>query len=847
MPIHRPLLALAFILTITGLPAQNTFPDGRLDPTRNAATTSQPLHTPLPDEYIWTAGDITVRRPDRSNFPWNRPLLRTDPHFFRARFSVIRIPDAATLYIAGPREAHVYLNGHLLADFTSNIDAPINFRVFHADATQALRIGDNTLAIEAIRGRGVASGARAIATQQLAYGEVLAAEIIPAAFGVEAPALIITDTNWRSTATRAGHWQDSAFDDRAWPAVASLGPIEGNKDLFQWNADAGMYAWPGYMGMSEPLRTYTLKPQAVTHVYAAHSRLANLDALTRPSASPFTITLPNASTDAEPPSLLLDFGREVSGRLLIESACDCIAALSIAYGESEIEAMSTGLTSGQQGGNYLGTNIVEVPAHGIARGPKSGFRYVRIAFLRGAPLTTFKSIRVEGIYYPVNYAGHFESSDPLLNRIWETGAYTAHLCMQDGIWDAAKRDRGHWAGDLDVAGRVISTVFADTLLIEDTLRGLVPEGTAPAPAVNGIPGYSALWVTSLYSLYLHSGDRAFLASQRDDLLRILAGMDTTLDSTGLLANTRQAWLFLDWAPGLHTDTPEARIGTELQYIRAYTAAARLFTYLGDTANNTKYEARARKSIAAAQAAFRDPDTGTYGRTWQLNSLATLTIADSKDTAIWNNILSHVKQDSPTDQIITPYFNAYLLDAMASLGHRREALDWMRQYWGGMLAEGATSFWESYDLRWPKSNPHLSLQADDTSGYFVSLAHGWSAGPTTWLTENILGITPIEPGYGTVDIHPDLLDLAWAYGAVPTPHGLIKINVDKKGGIILDLPQGVSKAVVRFTPLDPNAEVYVNGRLFRCVTCLRNGPREPVRVIELTNPGHYEITARNPGR
>jgi hypothetical protein len=419
--------------------------------------------------------------------------------------------------------------------------------------------------------------------------------------------------------------------------------------------------------------------------------------------------------------------------------------------------------------------------------------------------------------------------------------------MQDGIWDAAKRDRGHWAGDLDVAGRVISTVFADTLLIEDTLRGLVPEGTAPAPAVNGIPGYSALWVTSLYSLYLHSGDRAFLASQRDDLLRILAGMDTTLDSTGLLANTRQAWLFLDWAPGLHTDTPEARIGTELQYIRAYTAAARLFTYLGDTANNTKYEARARKSIAAAQAAFRDPDTGTYGRTWQLNSLATLTIADSKDTAIWNNILSHVKQDSPTDQIITPYFNAYLLDAMASLGHRREALDWMRQYWGGMLAEGATSFWESYDLRWPKSNPHLSLQADDTSGYFVSLAHGWSAGPTTWLTENILGITPIEPGYGTVDIHPDLLDLAWAYGAVPTPHGLIKINVDKKGGIILDLPQGVSKAVVRFTPLDPNAEVYVNGRLFRCVTCLRNGPREPVRVIELTNPGHYEITARNPGR
>src|SRR5258708_11949704 len=48
MPIHRPLLAFTFILTLTSLPAQNTFPDGRLDPTRNPSTTSKPLHAPLP-------------------------------------------------------------------------------------------------------------------------------------------------------------------------------------------------------------------------------------------------------------------------------------------------------------------------------------------------------------------------------------------------------------------------------------------------------------------------------------------------------------------------------------------------------------------------------------------------------------------------------------------------------------------------------------------------------------------------------------------------------------------------------------------------------------------------------
>jgi alpha-L-rhamnosidase len=827
------LPAVTFLLAASALSAQTAFPDGRLDPTRNSTVASQPFHPRLPEQYIWTAGDITARRSDWSDYPWNRTDLRAEPHFFRAHFHVTAIPRAATLYIAGPREAHVYLNGHLLAEFTSNIDAPINFHVFHIDATPALKLADNVIAIEAIRGRAVSLGAASYTTQQIAYGEVLVAKIVPAAFGAEAPPLISTDAKWRSSAARTANWQEPTFDDRDWPAAASLGPIEGDSDLFQWNADAGMYAWPGYMGMSDSLRNYSLLAQAVTHIYPAHSKLTNLAALTQQSVTPFTITLPHPTIEAESPSLLLDFGREVSGRLFVESACDCTAALSIAYGESEIEAMSTGLTSGRSGGNYLGTNILEVPPRGTARGPKSGFRYVRITFLRGAPLTAFKSIRLEGIYYPVDYAGHFQSSDPLLNRIWETGAYTAHLCMQDGIWDAIKRDRGRWAGDLDVAGRVISTVFADKQLIEDTLRNLVPEGTGPVSAINGIPGYSAQWIAGLYSLYLHSGDKDFLVSQHDNLLRILAGMDATLDSTGILAPNQREWLFVDWAPGLNGGSPEARIGTQLQYLRAYKDAVRLLTWLGDAPNKAKYEARLNNSMAATEPAFRNPETGGYGTTWQVNSLAALTIADPKESSIWNNVLSRVKQDSPSDPIITPYFNSYVIDAMASLGHRREALNWMRQYWGGMLAEDATSFWEGYDLRWPKSNPHLSLQADNTSGYFVSLAHGWSSGPTAWLAENILGVTPIEPGYDSVDIHPDLVDLTWAYGSVPIPHGLIKVNIDKQRGIILDLPRGVATARLSLASFSPNAEIYLNGR---------NQPRGSAQSLELTGPGHYEITA-----
>jgi hypothetical protein len=571
---------------------------------------------------------------------------------------------------------------------------------------------------------------------------------------------------------------------------------------------------------------------AVTHVIPGGASFGNLAALTsRESNAPFTVTNERngQGTDADAPSLLLDFGREVAGRLLVESASSSDATLSIAYGESEIEALATGITPGQQGGNYLGTNVLEVPANGIARGPKSGFRYVLIRFLRGRAVA-FKSIRVEGIYYPVTFAGSFESSDPLLNRVWEAGAYTAHLCMQDGIWDAVKRDRGRWAGDLDVEGRVIANAFGDPRLMEETLRALAPSAGSQ---VNGIPGYSALWVSSLYGLYSHAGDKEFVTGERDALLRVLAAMDESLDSDGVFGNAKHQWLFVDWAPGLYGYTRDAIIGTNLQYAIAYRRAGKLLKVLSDSTSADKYQAESNRLLAAIRNRFQDPGSSTYGTTWQLNALATLAFDDdpSAGPVLWSRVLSHVKQDAPADQVISPYFGAYVLDAMAATGHPGEALAWIRTYWGGMLAEGATSFWESYDLRWPKTNPHLSLQADGTSGYLVSMAHGWSSGPTAWLSENVLGVREPMDGYKEVAIAPVLAGLDWVRGTVPTPRGVIAVSIDKEKGMALDLPAGIEKATVSLPIEQSGKSLYLNG------------VRVAGGAVTLTHAGHYELTVR----
>ncbi len=844
----RPARTLLFLCApFAAADAQSPEP---LDPTVTATLTA-PSHAPLPEQFLWTAGDVTTQRPDHNKFPWNRPDLRIAPHDFRARFQVTAVPPAATLYIAGPREATVYLNGQPLGHFASSPDQPINFRVFHVSAAAALHTGDNVLAIHAVRGRGVVSNTSNPALQQLAYGEVLAVKLLPAAFGDASPKpVLVSDLSWRSQPSHAptdSAWYLPTLDDSSWPKVQSLGAIDSDMDFLQWSADAGMYGWPGYIGMSAPLRTYALPAAQILHVFSGSAQYVNLDSLklSAPSA-PFTIEQSHGSaaqpTDAEAPSLLLDFGREVAGRILVESDSSADSLLSVAYGESELEAMATGLTPMARGGHYLGTNLLDIPAHGVARGPKSAFRYVRISFLRTPAHAKFPAIRLEGITYPVAQRATFTSSDPLLNRIYETAAYTAHLCMQDGVWDAPKRDRGRWAGDLDIETPVIYSAFGDTAAVEDTLARLARD-TAPNHAVNGIPSYTALWLTTVARLYQFSGNKAFVAAQHDNILSMLARLDADRDpATGLLKPTQRGWGFVDWSPGLYANTPEVLTGTTLQYLRAYQAAPALLRAAGDEANANHYSHSAERLAQAARDSFFPPGTHTLGVTWQLNTLAVLTGISSENTpAIWSSIFA------PTDPVISPYFNAYLLDAMTLTGHSQEALNWMRTYWGGMLAEGATSFWESYDLRWQKSDFHLGLQADGTSGFFVSLAHGWSAGPVPWIAENILGVRPLAPGYSSVAIHPQLLGLTSARGTVPTPHGMISVAMDSDHTLTLDLPSGVETA--ELTLPSAATQVLLNGTaitasLGATSRTSRQSSPPPIPetpILHLTRSGHYTLS------
>jgi len=810
-------VALALLSTIAR--AQATPP---LDPTRNLVIPPGSMHQPLPEQYIWTHGGPPVGSGE------------VQPRFFRAAFNLTAVPKDATLYLAGPRSARIYLNGKLVDHFDSDLTAPgLDFRVFATPLAGALRMGRNVLAMDVVCGKGGPKYTNVASTIQIANGKVVVAKILPAAPWVptESPALLLSDTAWKATLTASGDWQNPAFDDSAWPVVASLGPIETDINLRQWNTDTGMYNWPGYEGVSSFLRQTPLAAVAVTHVFSGRSTIVNANALTKPGPTPLTVRLASPMlAQQEAPSLVLDFGRETVGRLQIVSTSANPATIAIEYGESENELLSQ---------PYLGTDLLTLPANATAYGPKSAFRYARVRFLSAEGPIQIGSIQLEAIFYPVAYSGSFESSDPLLNKIWETGAYTAHLCMQDGIWDAPKRDRGRWAGDLDVSGRVIDNVFADRFLMEDTLTSLLDD-RAPGHHVNSIPGYSALWISALAQYYMHTGSLDYLKSVHQRLVDLLATMDAEMDANHLFADKSKDWPFVDWTADLSGDTPEARRGTQFEYILAFHDAAFLLRELGDTAAAARRDQAAAQLTAAAQSHLLDPASGTFGSRWQINSMAILSGAamPSQLPTIWSTVLTHTADATFREPPITPFYNSYVLSAMAATGHRAETLDWIRKYWGGMIQEGATSFWEAYDTHWPTSNPHVSLQADGSTGYFVSLAHGWSSGPTAWLMEEVLGIHPTAAGFRTATLRPDLAGLAWARGTEPTPHGPIAIDLTPKQTIVT-LPAGIELSVL--VPLSPgHISILLNGKPVPPGPLTEDGTRA---IVLLTQPGTYALEAQ----
>ena len=134
---------------------------------------------------------------------------------------------------------------------------------------------------------------------------------------------------------------------------------------------------------------------------------------------------------------------------------------------------------------------------------------------------------------------------------------------------------------------------------------------------------------------------------------------------------------------------------------------------------------------------------------------------------------------------------YELEALCALGEQETVMQEMKAYWGGMLKEGATSFWEKYNPE-ESGTQHLAMYGRP---YGKSLCHAWGASPIYLLGKYYLGVTPEEAGYREFRIAPNLGGLKWMEGSVPTPNGDISVYMDTSH---IKVKAGEGKGYLYFT-------------------------------------------------
>ena len=97
------------------------------------------------------------------------------------------------------------------------------------------------------------------------------------------------------------------------------------------------------------------------------------------------------------------------------------------------------------------------------------------------------------------------------------------------------------------------------------------------------------------------------------------------------------------------------------------------------------------------------------------------------------------------------------------------------------------------------------------------------------------------GFSQVTIRPDLAGLPWAKGAEPTPHGLLKVDLEQKAGLqtTIDLPADEVATVL--VPVQHAGQgVLVNGTAATDVKSVEDGTRA---AVVSAHAGHYTLQAQ----
>lgn len=458
---------------------------------------------------------------------------------------------------------------------------------------------------------------------------------------------------------------------------------------------------------------------------------------------------------------LYDFGKETFGYLKVKGLK---GRIHIYYGESAEEALDK---------EHCETLDI------LSEGGKLDSKAFRYVYIEKEPDSSFEEVLMDYEYAPFDLkrSGSFRCSDEELNHIWDVAAYTMDLTTREFFMDGIKRDRWTWSGDAIQSYLMNYYLRFDTECVKRTIRQL--RGKDPVTAhVNTIMDYTFYWFKSIYDYYLYTADIAFVREMWPRMVTLMDYVEGRLNEDGMAEGQADDWIFVDWV-----DFPMHKRGTlcfeQILFMKAMETMAVCSKLLNI---KTDYRVKSESLRNKIKQTFWSYEQKAYYHAIEDGKINKQITKFANMFAILyglayeeerHEIMQSVMLNPVIDPITTPYMRFYELETLCIDGLQEQVLQEMKAYWGGMLHEGATSFWEKYNPE-EKGAQHLAMYGRP---YGKSLCHAWGASPIYLIGKYFLGVRPTKPGYEEYEVHPTLGGLEWMEGDVPTPFGKIHVKMN----------------------------------------------------------------------
>ena len=373
--------------------------------------------------------------------------------------------------------------------------------------------------------------------------------------------------------------------------------------------------------------------------------------------------------------------------------------------------------------------------------------------------------------------GAFNSSNAMLNKVWELCKNTVKVTSLDTTTDSNTREKLPYEADGYITGGTRHAMQRDSTWQRHSSKHNIRNPTWPTE-------WRQIMSLLAFEDYMASGDVS-IARELWDIILGNTMINCVNKETQLVDFTKcsrnMPWDkpnavrdITDWPDDARDGYVMSDVGNVINayFVACMKAMSTLAGAIGNTADEQRFAAQGEATTAAMRKTMLDSSTGLFTDTAHGNHSAW----HSQVFSLWagvapaenwhrmmNFLASKAVDTGVTGSVYAAY--AYFLSLYeADFDHGNLALKMLtscdNNSYCHMILQGATATMEAW-TRPEKDN--------------LSWSHPWASAPGTAIPRGFFGINPTAPGYKKFSIKPQPGDVEEAQISVPTHAGMIKAS------------------------------------------------------------------------